>query len=320
MNSTYSLSLLAGSLVFLGATNAFSDEPSPPTPADCEDIHTQEVASCNSDFNHNEDSPSYNNQAALETCLSGANGALISCLEGSWGNPQDYDDFINGIEACLEEYPDPSDSAALESCLLGKLNIYRFKLGLPLIDIDDACGPSTPSAQSVSPIDTIRSAAIEMGVLTGKYAVQVESTLSFQAGISATDGYNMGDHPCIKSAALYASYQTKLGSKTTVYDADTDTSDGVHFDLPIFANRLVDTDDIHIFVVYYGEMGGPVFIEYGTLSIIDSPITGDWNRDQVFNSQDIVDFLDSYDAQIERADINGDDQVTPEDAVEFVDP
>ena len=319
-NILYPPYLIAGGLLSLATTQAFSDDPQPPTPADCEQIHANNVSSCNDSFNDDVNSPEYDNQEALEACLDGANAALQSCLGGNWPNDDDRTDFLDGIKACLDAYSDPNDSTALEYCLLGKLNVYRFKLGLPLIDSQNNCGPTAQGAAAVAPIDTVRSAAIELGFTDGKYPVQVESTLSFQAGVSVSNNYNMSSQPCIKRASLFASFQTKLGPKTIMYDADTDTSDGVFFDLPVFANKLVDASNIDIFILYYDENGGPSFIEYTTLSITDSPLTGDWNRDQVFNTQDVVDFLASYDAQTKRADINGDTQVTPADVVEFVNP
>jgi len=124
--------------------------------------------------------------------------------------------------------------------------------------------------------------------------------------------------PCIKNALLVSIYQTKAGPVVNVEDADLDTSDGVQFDIHVIAENVVDAVDITLIGIYFDENFMPQFAELGTLEIQDSPITGDWNRDEVLNTQDVIDFLASYDAQTKRADINNDTQVTPEDAVDFI--
>ena len=294
------------------ATAVASDDP---TVQECQDYLNDELQQCNSIF-HNPDHADYNNQNAYETCIDGAQASLIACLSGHPGSADARSDFIDAIKDCIRLWS--GNTPALEACLLGALNTYRVRLGLSPIDIGDNCGPSSMGVNGVAPIDSLITAALAMGIADGKYPVEVETSLSFQAGVSATNSYNIANQPCIKQAELIAIRNTRQGQECTSSDADTETVNGVFFDLPIFANRTVDTKTIDIFVIYYDENSGPAFIEYATLSILDSTVAGDWNRDEVLNSQDIIDFLGSYDAQTGRADLNADGQVDTQDTAQYL--
>jgi len=282
--------------------------------ADCRADFLASMEACNDTFN-DPDVPGYQNQAAFETCTNGANAHLTACLASKGGNTSEHwDEFIDDIKGCLEDWPD--GGVGLEASLRGMLRIYRHRLGLPP---EDPCGLTRVGTARVAPMDTLRSAAIDLGHADGVYPVEAQSTLSFQAGISSTNSYNLAARPCIRGAELIALYQTRQGVQAVPLDADTDVSDGVFFDLPVFANRVIDTNKIVALAVYYDDQGRPVFMEYAPLSITPSPIRGDWNRDAVQNSQDIVDFLQSYAGQVERADLNQDGTHDAGDLQEFVD-
>ncbi len=278
----------------------------------CLETNRSRLERCSASFNDPE-SPDYYNQIAFEICNNGATAELEACLNGNSGAVSDFNLFVTDIRACFTAWPNGGDS--FKSCLEAALMAYRARLGLPPID---PCGLTSVGTARVAQIDAIYDAAIALGAADGKYPVEVESVLSFQAGVSATNSYNLAGRPCIKQAELIAIYETKAGPHLVALDADLDTSDGTHFDFPVFANEVIDASSIFLVAVYYDVDSQPVFLEYAHLSIAESPVQGDWNRDEVLNSQDIIDFLASYDAQTKRADINSDTQVNPQDAVEFI--
>lgn len=282
--------------------------------ADCRADFLASMEACNDTFN-DPDVPGYQNQAAFETCTNGANAQLTACLAGNGGNTSEHwDEFIDDIKGCLEDWPD--GGVGLEACLRGMLQIYRHRLGLPP---EDPCGLTQVGTGRVTQMETLRAAAIDLGHADGVYPVEVQSTLTFQAGVSPANSYNLAARPCIRRAELIALYKTRQGVEAVSLDADTNTSDGVHFDLPVFANRVVNADKMLALAIYYDDQGRPVFIEHAPLSITPSPIQGDWNRDGVQNSQDIVDYLDSYAGQVERADLNQDGTHDASDLQQFVD-
>lgn len=313
---------LAGGLIAI--TTSFALSLDPPTPAECRAMLIADIAECNRTFIVSTDDPDADNsaaQATLEACIDGAVAASVACHHGNPATQAAREQFIDDLEECLRLYPGstPADQASLEACLHGTINAYRVTLGLDPIDTSNTCTNTPAGALLVAPIDTLRTAALALGATDGKYPVDVNTTLSFQAGVSATGNYNFDIQPCIKQAELVAFFETKQGVKSITYDADINTSDGTFFDLPIFANRVVDAKEMNLFSIYYDENGAPVFVEYATLKIQDSPISGDWNRDQVLNSQDIADFLDSYNTQTDRADLNEDEQIDQQDAVQYLD-
>lgn len=305
--ATLSLLLVCGATLSINAATMTALDPI----ADCQANFNANLTACSNAF-HDPQNSDYNNQTALETCNDGAHAALIACLNGNNNTLDDWEQFIEDIKACFTTWPNGGDS--FETCIAGALTVYRTRLGL---DPEDPCGLTPVGTARVARIDTLYTAALDLGNTDGKYPVSVQTTLTFRAGVNATQSYNLDARPCIKQARLLAIYQTKNGPRTVAMDADTDTSDGTYFDLPIFANRLVDAKDIFLVVLYFDAQGHPVFAECATLAITPSPIAGDWNRDEVLTPEDITDFLASYTAQTNRADLNDDGQVDEQDAAEF---
>jgi len=263
---------------------------------------------------------------ALDICKKGAEDFLIACDNGTPAGQLAllWEQFLGDLALCYGQYgtgAEDADFLDLLNCYNAVLARFRnFIDGLPCGE--DALPSSSSGRISLMPMQALELSAFEAGSLDGKYPVTANSTLGFTAGVNVSAGtsYDVRQVPCIKRAVLVAIYQTKGGAEVSVEDVDMDTSDGVHFDFHVIGSKVVDATDITLISIFFDEDNTPHLGEVGTLEIQDSPITGDWNRDEVLNTQDVIDFLASYDAQTKRADINGDTQVTPQDAVEFVNP
>jgi hypothetical protein len=264
---------------------------------------------------------------ALDACKRGAEIRAVACETAPVGLlTSTWFDFIADLQFCKNNYgvggPE-EDEDDLYRCYETALALFQERISN--FPTNDSCGEGTvPRGEfgfpALMPMQALESAAIAAGQLNGKYPVDANSTLVITAGVNAAVGssYDVRQMPCIKNALLVSIYQTKAGVVVNVEDADLDTSDGVQFDIHVIAEKVVDAADITLISVYFDENFMPQFAELGTLEIQDSPISGDWNRDEVLNTQDVIDFLASYDAQTKRADINNDTQVTPQDAVEFI--
>lgn len=50
----------------------------------------------------------------------------------------------------------------------------------------------------------------------------------------------------------------------------------------------------------------------------DSPTPGDWNRDGIANTRDMLDFVRSFNAKVRRADLTGDGVVDQDDLSAFL--
>ncbi len=314
IQATQALSLML--LTGCNTNNATLGDPF----GNCWSQYESNVQECADNFN-DEDNPSYHNQSAYRTCTQGADAALEACTHGvnQYGEAAEaWNRFRGRLRDCLEDHP--NDEIARDSCIRAALILYRAELReLQNDDDDNACAPDPQGIEISNPIYTLQAAAYDQGNADGKYATPVNTTLTFTSGVNPSSGnsYDIRQIPCAASAVTIALYNTKQGAETFTLDADLDTTDGVTITTHLLHTEFVDASDVIILVIFYDDQSVPLFTEQGVLRIQDSPISGDWNRDMVLNSQDIIDFLASYDAQTKRADLNNDDQVNTEDAQEF---
>jgi len=286
-----------------------------------------EIANCNDMFDDsNNTTGTYSNQTAYEACLDGASDSYGACLDGVeradryWA----WIAFLARLRECLEEFPD-EESEAQRACIQAALVEYQRALEDLINPPDDDCGDGLVvsafgNEKLLGPMAALQASAVDMGNLDGKYPVFANTTLRFTAGVNATPGssYSAADVPCLKSAALIAIYSTKTGVAVDLIDADTNVSDGTSFDIHVFSNKTVDATEIKLLSIFFDANNIPQLAELGRLSIQDSPLSGDWNRDEVLNTQDVVDFLSSYDAQTDRADLTNDGTVDSTDVEVFI--
>lgn len=303
---------------------------------DCFELYLDNLEDCNEQFNH--DDPSnpnhdvYVNEPAWEQCREAAQSSRDTCeshsdlgnvLNGFWS------EFIDCLQLCIDTFGPDSDNPHanpenLQACVEEALDQYRDRLA-SIPDHASACQsnltPLRPYGEMyVGTMDALRLAAIDAGQADGRYKTKVNHTVGITAGIgiSAGNEYNASQIPCVKSAIALEIFQTKSGTEILPVDADLDPSDGIQFDLLFFGSKLKDATGVAVLAIYFNEHGYPLFGEMGEFVIEDSPITGDWNRDEVLNSQDIIDFLASFNAQTNRADLNNDEQVNSQDAQEYI--
>ncbi len=309
--SGLSAALLISSLTLTG----FADDPDPY--AQCWENYEYETEICNDTFHQS--GSGWDNVDAHAACLTGAELNLAACMDGldqalyqaAWNR------FINRLKDCVTENVD--NPAGEFSCISAAIMVYRQEIE-DLRSSGNDCGPYAGNfAQVVGPMYALEAAARQLGYDNGQYPVSVNTSLTFMAGVNATldASYDVAQMPCIKSALAIAIYATKTGAEVVVFDADTNAANGVFFDMHLIGSDLIDADEIVLISMFYDARAVPQFAEIGTLEIQDSPISGDWNRDEVLNTQDVIDFLDSYNAQAKRADITNDGIVDPADAVEF---
>ncbi len=298
----------------------------------CFDLYISDLQGCNDSFNDSSH-PNYLNNQAWNACRSGAIDARNAC-QNSENDPRIDDfwnEFISNLQSCIDTFGENSDDPAanpenLQDCIEQALANLRQQLDN--LTEDEPCDSDLIPQNSyhgsvyVGPMNTLELAASQLGSTDGKYPVKVNTSMNISSGINITPGgqYDASQIPCIKSAIAIAIYQTKFGTSVIPMDADFDTSDGTNFDIMFFGNDLIDASDVSILTIFFDQNDLPSFGELGHFTIEGSSIPGDWNRDEVLNTQDAIDFLDSYEAQTKRTDLNNDNQINTEDVEEFVHP
>tara|TARA_R110002072_G_scaffold42064_6_gene117671 strand:- start:16905 stop:17888 length:984 start_codon:yes stop_codon:yes gene_type:complete len=325
---TRTFTIVAGSIMGIMSTlTAATTHTENTVLSPCFDQFIEDLQTCNTEFdNEYGDWGTHNNPTAYRACRDAAALNHQSCLGGFDESlfRTAFNDFRSNLESCLTNFPAEGDREAREDCIAAALAEYRDEVQ-DIIDDQPTgidCTPVLDNILLLNPIASLEAAGAASGNPSGKYSTQVNTTLNFSAGINPMLGqqYDTAQIACLQQALSIAIYQTKLGFQVVPFDADTDTSDGSVFNLHLIAGDLVHANEVSILNIFYDENNLPVLGELSTIEIENSPMTGDWNRDEVLNSQDIIDFLASYDAQAQRADLNDDEAVTPEDVEEFTAP
>ena len=243
----------------------------------------------------------------FEACLDGADR---NDLLDAWLN------YLGNIRECIDrDYDSPSST---EACIDGALILYRHQFEEALGGDDDACDFRLPGWSS-------RIAALADAQDPGEdIDISAGAGVSFSAGAGvASSGneqvnYDVREVDCVKSAMLFEAYPTRQGARVRAVDADTNMSDGVRLRYHASATRLVDAQAVRLFVLYRDDAGVPLFLEHARLGIRETGVAGDWDRDGVRDASDMLEFLGSYSAGVDRADLDGDGGVGEPDAVEYL--
>lgn len=285
---------------------------------------------CNDNFNDDHpDNDDYYDQNAWEQCRGGASAHRAACTNGVDQPVLDifWAQFINNLESCIDEFGEDGDNpneVNLEECLEEALEDYKQLIDNWLGDNPNSCGGQAVPQDAgglmfLGPMESLRSAAIQAGNPEGKFPTPANSTVSVMAGVgSGAVAYDASAIACVKSAIAITIYRTKNGTVVMPVDADLDTSDGTTFNIMLMGGELVDTSAVKLLTVFFDEDDKPVFGEMGLFEIEDSPLTGDWNRDGVVDTDDLVDFLQTHTAAMPRADLNGDETLTTDDTWIFM--
>ena len=238
-------------------------------------------------------------------------------------NPDFYKDlwdaYLETIKQCAED--NPVDDDDLRECLMDAYNQYEddlFELYFP--DDDDDCRPTLAQIPRVNPISPLVQLAVAAGYPSGRLPVVADTAISFNAGISANPGnpYNVGQVPCVKSSIAIAVYSTPSGPVSIPFDADLTPANGTTFTYFPSAPDLVGTSSVSIVVMFYDENDMPVLAEQNSITIEDSPIPGDWNRDLSKDYLDVSSFIATFNAELPRADLYNDGVFDIVDVNEFL--
>ena len=283
--------------------------------ASCQDDFDQGIADCDNNFGPDGFRP---DEYADQECKQGARDGFQACLDGA-----DRDDlldawlgFLAGIRDCINrDYDNPTST---EACIDGALILYKHQVEEALGGDDDACDFRLPGWSS-------RIAALADAQDPGEdIDISAGASMSFNAGAGvASSGneqvnYDVREVDCVKSAMLFEAYPTRQGARVRAVDADTNMSDGVRLRYHASATRLVDAQAVRLFVLYRDDAGVPLFLEHARLGIRETGVGGDWDRDGVRDASDMLEFLGSYSAGVDRADLDGDGSVGEPDAVEYL--
>lgn len=288
--------------------------------------HMARIQDCERDFDNPAPNPpySFDDPVAFATCLAGSAADEDACEAGIQSGPRTtlWGEFKDAIEMCIDLFG--TNPPAFQTCVDSALDTY-------LDEIDELINPPVPPAVPCTPVaigptgianrvGALESIMQSPTVADGKYPVAMQSTLSLTAGFSTVRGteYDISTIPCAKQAVLMAIRQSKDGPVFEFIAADLDTADGVTFEAELVASDYVGAEEVVLVALYVDENDDPIFGETALLSIEDSPIQGDWNRDGVKDIQDLIDFVEHFDIQNVRSDVNHDENIDNSDLAEFL--
>ncbi len=262
------------------------------------------------------------NPTTWDICAAGAMANYDYCIDNEL-NPDFYkelwDAYLESIKQCATDNPDNEEE--LRDCLWDLYEQYEedlFDLYFP--DDDDDCRPALAQIPRINPVAPLVQSALSAGYTNGRLRVQANTTTSFSAGINANPGnpYDVGQIPCVKKSVAIAVYQTPTGPVSIPFDADLDPTDGTSFSFYTTGSNLVGTNTVSFIVMFYDDNDMPVLAEQSSITIEDSVIPGDWNRDLNKDFLDISSYIATFNAGLPRADLVNDGVLDSLDVNEFL--
>lgn len=284
--------------------------------ASCLSCLIQQLEDCENTFE------GYDEGALLEACENASGQAYVTCFMTGGGNRPEINAawlaLFFDLQECDQLYSDPE---AIQMCID---NAYEnFEDALEAIDtvFDQACHD-----QGLNPISGLHSFTLTDFVNSGQPGQTDPSRITAPVGtIVALPGVGTGTDrnatamPCVHSSHLVATYRTKNGVVTEFVDHDLNPADGSPMSYYLDPAKLLHADQVSLSAIFLDGDGLPVFFETGSIGVLDSPISGDYNRDSTTDNLDLIDYLDAYGNEVRRADINENQSVESGDMGSFVD-
>lgn len=310
-SSLFAWTIPAAAIILLAGQTMALDNPC--ETGDCWDCFVLEIDSCDAVFDDEDDLP-------LNTaCANAAGDAWIACM--AEGDREDINEAWNTLferlQECEQRFETP---VAIQMCADVAWEAFKNRLEEIIDAVDEDCreqmvNPATNRA-SYTLVDILT--APEVGrVYEAQITASVGQTVSLpNAGTGV--GYDASMVECVRSAHLVATYRTKHGTVTEFIDHDTNPANGTPLSAYLDPAKLVHANKIILMAVFMDEHGAPVFFETGVVQILNSPISGDYNRDMSTDTGDLLDYIDAYGNSIPRADLNADETIDTNDLGQFV--
>lgn len=256
---------------------------------------------------------------AHATCVEGAGVKLVGCASNADGNAllEAWNDFNARLQECLSRFPD--NEVARKGCIQGAFDMFRMRVR-ELQGLDPEPFPEQRGGDGGVQFGWPWLEAGAMMESTAVTRVKAGSTFEITGGLrrSANSGNFRSLDRAASAGILLAIYETESGFESFPVDAVTAFQTGARFSASFPAFRHVHSERVHLVGVYFDQQGVPVAAEVGEVMLHDSPTPGDWNRDGIVNTRDMLDFVRSFNAKVRRADLTGDGVVDQDDLSAFL--
>lgn len=293
------------------AVAASADDPC--TSSDCWGCLTQSIESCEELF------PGDANAFLRQTCINGAQDSWSACLAAA--NQQAitnaWNELFTKLQECEQRFSDP---IAIQACAEVAYENFQNTLNDILNPGAEPCqleAINLNTGRHTYTLEDIRTST-ELGRVSSGYVTRsVGQTVSLpNAGVGVD--HDASELDCVATATLFATYRTKTTTVTEIVDFDADPADGSPLKAYLDPSRLIHADQVVLVAAFMDAQGYPIFFESGVVLLNDSAVSGDYNRDNLTNAADLLDYLDAYGNSVRRADLNVNGSVETEDLGIFV--
>jgi hypothetical protein len=240
---------------------------------------------------------------ARGACTNAATTSLLNCLDTEHNDMYSqilvaFQDRLARTQHCNERFFTSPDASA--ACKNAALVVLQYELNKLLGDASSAVLPTFRAPRQptllVNASETIGSVdADETIVVSGQWP---------------------GDRP--RSSVVFATYETAAGIKTEPIAADGAPFRQFQSMIHLNALDLVQAEMVVVTVFHIAESGIISGVQGAVVILNDSPVSGDWNRDGVFDEHDYIAFTQGLAAGTNRSDLNRDGEHDSADLLEYV--